>query len=79
MQLKSIQQRELLYYPPSLSPYLLANQEKSIEGLKLKDIWLENKIQKEESLKKRGKPVRISVVTGPSEKKEKAVKGKKRK
>ena len=67
------------YYPPDISVVKLAKQDKRLDNLKLKDFKLSEQILAQQRLLKRGKSIRVDIVTGPLKIPEKTKKSKSRK
>jgi hypothetical protein len=66
------------YYPPDISVVKLANQDKRLDCLKLRDFKLFEQAYAQDRLIKRGKSVRVHVITGPNKDFEKTKKSKSR-
>ncbi|KAJ3121083.1 hypothetical protein HK098_003980 [Nowakowskiella sp. JEL0407] len=62
--LKSRALEMLTYYPPDINMLNFANQDSDIRKLGLKDVWLENKVAKENFLKAREKKIFVPVMGG---------------
>ncbi|KAJ3416514.1 hypothetical protein HDV05_001251 [Chytridiales sp. JEL 0842] len=67
------------YYPPDIDFQALAMQDPELKKLGLKDLKLEERLEKEREWEKRGKIVRVSALTGRRKKVEGEGKGGKKK
>ncbi|KAJ3289197.1 hypothetical protein HDU79_004256 [Rhizoclosmatium sp. JEL0117] len=61
---KSVGSKMLNYHNPDVSLLGLSSQDKSLDVLGLKDVWVESWLSREEDFKKRGKAVRVGVLSG---------------
>ena len=71
--------QNLNYYPPDISAFKLAQQDKSLSALKLIDYKLLEKKIAQDRLVKRGKSIRVDVINGPLPKPESSKTKKKKK
>ncbi|KAI9340872.1 hypothetical protein BDR26DRAFT_1007355 [Obelidium mucronatum] len=60
----SLKYKMLDYHNPDVSLLGLSNQDADLGTLELKDKWLESKLMREEDFIKRGKVVRVGVLSG---------------
>ncbi|KAJ3234732.1 hypothetical protein HDU78_005694 [Chytriomyces hyalinus] len=61
---KSIRNKMLNYHNPDVDLLGLSNQDKSLGKLALKDEWVESWLKREDDFIKRGKTVRVGVLSG---------------
>ncbi|KAJ3151840.1 hypothetical protein HK101_001856 [Irineochytrium annulatum] len=67
------------YYFPDIDVKRMADQDPEIKALNLEDQWVKVQLEREEGLKRRGKIVRVGVLTGRRKKPEGEESGKKKK
>ncbi|KAJ3072040.1 hypothetical protein HDU98_004405 [Podochytrium sp. JEL0797] len=60
----SIASKMLNYHIPDVNLVGLSNQDASLSGLELKDVWMQSRVAREEDFLKRGKVVRVGVLSG---------------